>query len=577
MSTTNSPLQYQITTENPQQRFVNFSATFPVNSAITTVKLPAWRPGRYELGNFAKNVKGFRVFDANSKELNYRKTNKDTWEIASENTDSITVEYLYFANELNAGSTYFDENQLYVNPVNCMVYVPELANKPIELKLEINSEWKIACGLKQEYNVLFAKDFDELADSPFICSSQLESASYEVQGYKFYIWFNGISNIPWERVVEDFKKFTTKQIEHFGHFPTPAFHFLIHALPYTAYHGVEHLTTTVITLGPSHQVFKDLYKELLGVSSHELYHVWNVKSIRPTDMLPYNFSQENYSELGYVYEGVTTYMGDLYLLKSGVFDLASYFLEFNDQLQKHFDNAGRFNYSVAQSSFDTWLDGYVPGIPGRKTSIYTEGCLLAFVSDIYIRRATNNQKGLEDAMRTLYTDFAQKGIGYTSEIYKQILESTAGISFDSLFTNYFYGTEDYEQILNECLNYLGLKIAKIDAKSYSENKLGIKSLPKNGNVVITAITPESPASKVCSIGDEVISANGYKLNYDLDNWLTFSASETNTLTIVRNGKLQEITLTANDSTYYPKYEVQLQEQLSEEQKIALKAWAELTQ
>jgi predicted metalloprotease with PDZ domain len=270
-------------------------------------------------------------------------------------------------------------------------------------------------------------------------------------------------------------------------------------------------------------------------------------------------------------------MGDLYLLKSGVFDLANYFLEFNDQLQKHFDNAGRFNYSVAQSSFDTWLDGYVPGIPGRKTSIYTEGCLLAFVSDIYIRRATNNQKGLEDAMRTLYTDFAQKGIGYTSEIYKQILESTAGISFDALFTNYFYGTDDYEQILTECLNYLGLKIAKITSKSYAESKLGMKFLPKNGNVVITAITPESPASLVCSIGDEILSVNGFKLNNDLDNWLTFSASEMHTLTTIRNGKLQEITLTANDSTFYPKYEVQLQEEISEEQKAALKAWAAVNQ
>ncbi|NBR15420.1 MAG: hypothetical protein EBU01_12725, partial [Crocinitomicaceae bacterium] len=204
-----------------------------------------------------------------------------------------------------------------------------------------------------------------------------------------------------------------------------------------------------------------------------------------------------------------------------------------------------------------------------------EGCLLAFASDIYIRRASNNQKGLEDAMRTLYTDFAQKGIGYNAEIYKQILEATAGISFDSLFTNYFYGTEDYEQILNECLNYIGLKIAKIPSKSYIESKLGMKVLQKNGNAVISAISPDSPASFVCSIGDEIISVNGYKLNNDIDNWLTFSVSETHTLTIIRNGKLQEITLTTNDSTYYPKYEVQLQDQLSEEQKIALKAWAEI--
>ena len=103
----------------------------------------------------------------------------------------------------------------------------------------------------------------------------------------------------------------------------------------------------------------------------------------------------------------------------------------------------------------------------------------------------------------------------------------------------------------------------------------MKFLPKNGNSVITAIAPESPASFICSIGDEILSANGYKLNNDLDNWLTFSATETNSLTIIRNGKLQEITLAANDSTYYPKFEVQLQEQLLEEQKTALKSWAEI--
>ena len=105
----------------------------------------------------------------------------------------------------------------------------------------------------------------------------------------------------------------------------------------------------------------------------------------------------------------------------------------------------------------------------------------------------------------------------------------------------------------------------------------MKVLTKNGNVVVTAIATDSPASFICSIGDEILSVNGYKLNNDLDNWLTFSASETNSLTIIRNGKLQEITLTANDSSFYPKFEIQLQEQLSEVQKTALKAWAAVNQ
>ena len=132
-------------------------------------------------------------------------------------------------------------------------------------------------------------------------------------------------------------------------------------------------------------MFGRLYSELLGVSSHELYHAWNIKTIRPKAMHPYRFREENYSRLGYIYEGVTTYMGDLYLLKSGVFTLSEYLKELEQQFQRHFDNPARFYTSVGDSSFDTWLDGYISGAPGRKLSIYVEGCLLAFVTDFMIR------------------------------------------------------------------------------------------------------------------------------------------------------------------------------------------------
>src|SRR5690554_595889 len=132
-------------------------------------------------------------------------------------------------------------------------------------------------------------------------------------------------------------------------------------------------------------------------------------------MVPYDFKQENYSELGYIAEGVTTYMGDLMLYKAGVFNTEQYFLEMNNQIQRHMDNFGRFNYSVAASSFDTWLDGYVAGAPGRKVSIYTEGCLLSFMIDVLILKNTSNQHGLDDVMRNLYHDFGAKGIGRSEE------------------------------------------------------------------------------------------------------------------------------------------------------------------
>src|SRR6185369_4870034 len=115
---------------------------------------------------------------------------------------------------------------------------------------------------------------------------------------------------------------------------------------------------------------------------------------------PYDYTQENYSRLGYVAEGVTTYYGDLFLARSGVFNLDEYFEELNQRINKHLNNYGRFNMSVAQASFDTWLDGYVPGIPHRKTSIYDEGCLIALMTDLLIRRHTKNKKSLDDVMQT---------------------------------------------------------------------------------------------------------------------------------------------------------------------------------
>ena len=159
-----------------------------------------------------------------------------------------------------------------------------------------------------------------MVDAPFIASNSLEHKDFTVEGVKFHVWFQGMKNIEWDRLINDFTKFTKAQLGKFKEFPVKEYHYLIQITPYKAYHGVEHHASTVLLLGPTYDVFKGLYKELLGVASHELYHTWNVKAIRSSDMWPYDFSKENYSNMGYLCEGVTTYMGDLFLLK-GAFSI----------------------------------------------------------------------------------------------------------------------------------------------------------------------------------------------------------------------------------------------------------------
>ena len=568
-------IKYDVSCDSPNQHYIRFKAVFPVSNSETNLKISAWRPGRYELGNFAKNVRNFKVSDVDGKRVEFRKTDKSSWLIHTGNLEKIVVEYEYFAAELNAGSSFLDETQLYVNPVNCFLYSDDFKNESYVINLSIPDHWKIACSLISENKVLTASNYEELADSPFICSANLSHDSYEVNGITFHIWFNNQKQINWNRLKNDFIKFTTKQLEDFTHFPAKEFHFLIHSLPYLAYHGVEHLKSTIITLGPSYDIFGALYSELLGVSSHELYHVWNVKSIRPIDMFPYEFDKENYSRLGYVYEGVTTYLGDLYLLKSGVFDLDSYLKEFNKQLQKHFDNPGRFNYSVAQSSFDTWLDGYAAGAPGRKVSIYTEGCLLAFIADIKIRKATSNKFGIEEVMKRLYFEFAQKGIGYSENDYREILEKVSGESFEDYFSNYINGTQPYDKLINQSLEYLGLELIQKPSTSFAESKLGFKFLSKGKNAVVQSIYPESPSDiGGLGIGDEIIAVNGFQLNSDIDKWLKYFEKHSLKLSIFREAKLVEITLNTNNSSYYPKYEVKQNQNCLESQMENLKSWGQ---
>ena len=566
---------YIIDCDNAQQHFIKIKVQFPVDENKTIIHLPSWRPGRYELGNFAKNIKNFKVFNDQNKAVNFQKINKDSWEISSNETKYIKIEYQYYANELNAGASYFDEQQLYVNPVNCFLYAEGKEQFPISLELNIPENYTIASSLVQENNFLLAENFDELADSPFICSENLEKQTYIVADTNFHIWFNNQLNIPWERVINDFRNFTVKQIEDFGEFPVSEYHFLIQSLPYLAYHGVEHLKSTVITLGPSYDLFENRYDELLGVSSHELYHVWNVKSIRPKELLPYNFKKENYSELGYIYEGITTYLGDLYLLKSGVFSLETYLRELSKQFQKHFDNPGRFAYSVAQSSYDTWLDGYVPGVPGRKVSIYTEGCLLAFVMDAKIRKATNNKRGIEEVMKRLYYNFAQNNKGYTEKDFIDQLENICGYSFQDFFNDYVHGTTPYETILLEALDFIGLELIQTPSNSYSEANLGMKIVNQSNHLLISAIYPGSPAEMAgLSLGDELITVNKIKLNNDLDACLNYFDASSKTLSFFRNGKLLDITLPEVNRFFYLNHKINKKVKLTPNQEKAIFAWSE---
>jgi predicted metalloprotease with PDZ domain len=566
---------FKLSIPNPHQQYLHVELQLNNIKEDIEILLPTWRPGRYEEGNFAKNIKAFKVFDDQNKALHFIKRTKHSWHIDSKKTKKLRIQYQYYSDQLNAGSTFVEKEMLYINPVNCLMYVKERMGDKVQIDFEVPKTWKIAGSLKKINETSYSvESFDELFDTPVICSPNLVCKSYEANGYHFHLWFNDLKGIKWERLITDFKRFTKKQIEDFGEFPNKEFHFLFHTPNNLAYHGVEHLKSTVIALGPKYDVFGKLYSELLGVSSHELYHVWNVKTIRPKEMMPYDFGVENYSKMGYVYEGVTTYMGDLYLLKSGVFTLDEYLKELEKQFQKHFDNSGRFNHAVSESSFDTWLDGYVKGAPGRKVSIYVEGCLLAFITDYMLRKATNNKTGLEGVMKRMYyhPEIIEKG--YEEDSYRKMLENASSISFNSFFKDHVNGTVSYEGLLLEALDYFGLELIKKPANSYSRSILGIKTQVKSNGTFVVDIYPGSPADMGgLRIGDQIIGVNKTQVNSNLDQWLHyFNESKEIYLTMSRNQNIKEVLIPTLNRSFYQEYKIQAKKDLDKNQIKAIQSW-----
>lgn len=571
-------MKYTFSIPNPFERFVKVEillATAP-SSREFDLQLPSWRPGRYELGNFAKNVRGFRAVDANGNTLDWTKITKDCWRI-NNGASPVTIHYDYYANQPDAGGCYADHDQLYINPVHCCMYVPERINDPCEVHLKVPHDWKVATGMKLlSPLVATAKSFDHLADSPLIASPSLQHGSYTVDDITFNIWIQGECNPDWLRIIRDFEGFTVKQKAMMKEFPFSEYHFLVQLLPHVFYHGVEHTNSTVLALGPGHNLMQPaLYNDFLGVASHELFHAWNVKTIRPQEMLPYDFTGENYAETGYVYEGVTTYYGDLFLARSGFFNLNGLLDEYSARLQKHMDNPGRLNQSVSQSSFDTWLDGYVPGIPGKKVSIYDEGCLIAWMLDFMIRSSTDCASSLDQVMQSLYFGIAKKGKGYSKEDFKHLCEVAAGRKFDEFFNQYVYQSASFENILPEILSLAGLSIIEKPAAAAHERLLGMKTEQRGSNTFALSTYPGSPAAMGGLVrDDEIVAVNNIRVENNLSDLVSAQANDRRELSLyISSGKrIRKVTLALQQRAWFNKYSIVANEEITAAQLRFRQGW-----
>jgi predicted metalloprotease with PDZ domain len=467
------------------------------------LQLAAWRPGKYFMAQYAQFVRDFKV-SLDGEPVKHVKVTKDLWAFLSPEKGTYTITYQYFAGQMDAGGSWLDPEQLYINFINLLFDISGKEESPIRLTLHLPKDFKVATSLGPSgapYQYM-ANNYQHLVDSPLIASANIRHLSYEIGDSLFHMWFQGDSPLPINSLIPIFKTFTARQINDFGEFPAKEYHFLFELLPYPHYHGVEHKFSTVITLGPAEKLNQAEYLDaLIGVSSHELYHFWNVCRIRPKELLPYDFSKEAYLDSGWLLEGITTYMGDLYLLKSGYYSLERYLQRFQKLMDREFNSWGWKHQSVVESSYDLWLDGYQPGIPDKKVSIYNRGALLSFCLDIALMQAGSS---LSELMRTFWDRYGKTGLGYDMNEVREIFGkfSQSLINWNVFFEDYIYGKKDIYPLVVESLRLLGVRCNRTPKANNLAGDFGIIA-DKKGK--IEKIHPAAEAYRFLMIGDSILS------------------------------------------------------------------------
>lgn len=569
---------YRISSPVPSSRYIAVHAESMVESSGTVhFQLSSWRPGRYELGNFAKNLRGMSASDEQGNPVPIYKTGASSWRVDNAPAGKLSLKYEYYAAQPDAGACWTDDSLLYVNPVHCLVFAPLQRHAPHCIELDIPSDWQVACGIPAEKHRIEAQDLDTLLDSPFFAARALHHRTYSVNDYVFHIWMYGQVQPDWDRILSDFQSFTRVQLEMMQYFPVPEYHFMLLMLPYRFYHGVEHTHSTVLALGPGYQLMHPaLYTDLMGVASHELFHVWNVKTLRPADFLVYEYGRENYSRLGWVYEGFTTYYGDLFLARSGFFQASGFFAEINERLQRHADNHGKYFASVAESSFDTWLDGYVTGTPWRKTSIYDEGCLIALMLDLYIRRASRSRHSLDDLFTRLYADFALRHVGYHEQDIRQLAISFSDEGVQEILDTCVNRRSDYLPVLEDLLSTVGCCLQVQPSALLHESMFGFRTVSEGGSLKVQSVLPGSPAERAgLSKDDEVVACNGWKVEGNLSDLVRQSVEEEYSLTVFAQRKLRTIVMKHDARTYFDSVRIRQLEGPDAEARKAFTAWTGL--
>lgn len=513
-----------------------------LNEEEMIFSLPVWTPGSYLIREYSKNAEGVRAEAVNGAQAECEKINKNTWRVKSDGLTEMTLKYRVYCNELTVRTSEINSEHAFLSSAGIFMKVNGYENLKCKLNIRLPDEWKkISTGLRKESGTLYsAENYDEFIDSPVEIGNQ-NIMEFETDGIKHYISVTGRGNYDEKKLVNDFSSIVKEEVRLSGDvIPYNDFTFIIHLIEKGG-GGLEHLNSFVAQMPGWSFCDEKKYRKFLGLISHEFFHLWNVKRVRPEALGPFDYDKENYTKELWVAEGWTNFYDDLILRRCGLVTNEEYFELLDIAVNDIMKTEGRFHQSLEESSFDTWIKFYRKdeNFSNTQISYYTKGGLVAMMLNLEIIKNTNAGRSLDDAFRMLYEDYKKdKSRGYSSDRVKEVCEKANGGNLDSFWKKYVRGTDELP--LNEYLNYAGLIIVNENEENSFSLDADIKN--ENGKLVIKKVYSGSTAYESgLNFNDEIIAVNGVRTDEELLKTLLKNCKEGDIIKVLygRKGIVKE--------------------------------------
>ena len=578
---TGTPIRYSVSFPDRTHHYAEIEVTLPTGGRPEIeVMLPVWTPGSYLVRDYARHLEKLRAIGSDGRPRRIEKSKKNRWRVEANDTTELRVRYRVYGREMTVRTNWIEDDFAILSGAATFLTDPTALDSPHEVHIGLPGEWEHSVtglpplddainGGAHSYR---APDFDTLVDCPIYLGSG-RRYEFEVGGKPHVLLHHGEGEV-WdgERTRDDVAKIVATQRAFWGALPYERYVFI--NLLVEKGGGLEHSNSTVMMTSRWNTRDRDRYRGWLGLVSHEFFHTWNVKRLRPIELGPFDYERENYTKSLWFVEGVTSYYDDLLLRRAGLMSEKEYLKVLSRQVERLQTTPGRLVHPLEMTSFDAWIKHYRHDENSVNSTIsyYTKGAVVAWLLDAHIRRATGGERSLDTVMRMMYRRFSDD-TGYTPDDIRAVVAEASTPEVAAWLDTAL--TEAAELDYSAALETFGLRFADPDEKDEEKSDaddgeksnrggeksdvakkegadeeeekkpawLGLSTRVDEGRLYVREVRRETPAHVAgFQVADEILAIDAYRVPpRDWSKRLGhYSPGDRATVLVARRGELRRI-------------------------------------